>query len=589
MTHMQLRVVVVLSLLCTLVVLGAGLREGGRADASSALVAQRRPVTVDAPGLGAQDTAETSSADDSSGEGSADSPADAVGTLDTTPSETTDTAPADEGDDGGGGTGSGRDTRAAAEPQPTKIRHVFLIVLAGHGFDATFGGGSPATYLNTTLRPKGTLLTGYSSLGRAGLADELAMVGGQPPNADTRADCPTYREIPPTSAPSRTGEVTADGCVYPNTITTLADQLSASRRDWRAYVEDLDRGPAPAAGVAPKATCRHPASNAPDDTLRARVGDGYATRHNPFVYYHSLLDLGDCDANDGALTQLDADLRSAKTTPSLAYIAPNLCNDGAESPCVDGTPGGLAAADAFLATWVPKILASPAYRADGLLIVAFAGNVTPPAGGAGSDPPATDQPVRNGALLVSRYAQAGGTAGTAYDPYAVLRSLEDLFALRPLARAATAGSFAPTVLGKAVRHAAERRLSTTKRRSGDSGRARPTAATGTAARRCRTCAPVDARGCTGLGLEGDVGAGSHPRHAARRRRRRGGIRSCARGGRRGVRGSWSAARSGASSGAAHPRDAHDRDPRVAAREAAADAASAHVPASDQGRPRRVDR
>ncbi|HKG39566.1 MAG TPA: alkaline phosphatase family protein [Conexibacter sp.] len=451
MTHLQLRVVVALSLLCTLVVLGAGLREGSGAEASNAaLVAQRKPITVDAPGLGAQDTADTSSTDEFSDEGSADSPADEVGTLDDgSAGETTDTAPADEGaEEGDGGSGSGgEDPRAAAEPEPTKIRHVFLIVLAGHGFDATFGSGSPATYLNGTLRPKGTLLTGYSSLGRAGLPDTLAMIGGQPPNADTRTDCLTYREIPPTSAPSRTGEITADGCVYPNTVTTLADQLSASRREWRAYVEDLDRGPAPAPGVAPKATCRRPASNAVDDTLRARPGDGYATRHNPFVYYHSLLDLGDCDANDGSLAELEDDLTSASDTPNLAYIAPSLCNDGTESPCIDGSPGGLAAADAFLATWVPKILASPAYRADGLLIVAFAGDVTPPADPAA--PPAADAPVRNGALLVSQYAQAGGTGATAYDPYALLRSLEDLFALRPLARAASAGSFAPTLLGKA--------------------------------------------------------------------------------------------------------------------------------------------
>jgi len=200
-------------------------------------------------------------------------------------------------------------------------------------------------------------------------------------------------------------------------------------------------------GAPPKTTCRHPESNGPDDTLTARPGDGYATRRNPFVYYHSLLDLGACDSSDGALSELEGDLRSAKDTPSLSYIAPNLCNDGSASPCVDGSPGGLAAADAFLATWVPKILASPAYRADGLLIVAFAGDVTPPADPAA--PPPADAPVRNGALLVSRFAQAGGTNGTAYDPYALLRSLEDLVALRPLARAARASSFAPTVLAAA--------------------------------------------------------------------------------------------------------------------------------------------
>ncbi len=36
-----------------------------------------------------------------------------------------------------------------------------------------------------------------------------------------------------------------------------------------------------------------------------------------------------------------------------------------------GDKGGLVSADAFLALWVPKILASSAYRKDGLLIVTF--------------------------------------------------------------------------------------------------------------------------------------------------------------------------------------------------------------------------
>ncbi len=444
MSGLQLRVVAAISLLCTLVVLGSGLGGRGGIDPAAALVAQRKPVTIDAPGLGATDTSADTTDEGSSGD---ETPADETQAVDdgVSAGDAGESAPAGtsgdgEGADGGSGPGSDRGASGSDEPAPTKIGHVFVIVLAGHGFDATFGGGSPATYLNGTLRPKGTLLTGYRSLGRAGLPDALATIGGQPPNADTRSDCPVYREIPPTAAPSRTGEIAADGCVFPNTVTTIGDQLSASRRTWKAYVEDLERGPAPAPGVAPKTTCRHPGSNAPDDTLRARPGDGYATRRNPFVYYHSLLDLGDCDANDGVLGALDADLARASKTPNFAYIAPNLCNDGTESPCVDGSPGGLAAADAFLATWVPKILAAPAYRADGLLVVAFAGDVSPGA---------PDAPVVNGALLVSRYAQAGGTNGTAYDPYSLLRALEDIFALRPLARAATASSFAPTVLGSA--------------------------------------------------------------------------------------------------------------------------------------------
>jgi hypothetical protein len=322
------------------------------------------------------------------------------------------------------------------KPKPSKIKHVFVIALAGRGYEAAFGPASTAPYLATELRPRGALLANYRSLGRADLPDYVAMIGGQPPNDDTRAGCPTYTDIPLSSTPSKSGEVTGTGCVFPNTVTTIADQLSASRRSWRAYAEDLEKGP------LGKKTCRRPDSGALDDTVKARLGDGYATRHNPFVYFHSLLDLGDCDAVDGPLTELEADLASAKDTPNLSFIAPNLCNDGTESPCVDGKPGGLPAADAFLATWVPKILASPAYKADGLLIVTFAGNLAPE--------PAGDEPAVNGALLVSRFAEAGSTVGAEYDPYSLLRSLQDLFALEPLARAATASSFADTVLTKAL-------------------------------------------------------------------------------------------------------------------------------------------
>lgn len=350
-------------------------------------------------------------------------------------------APAEQETDDEGETAGEQEAEPNAEaaaPQPTKIRHVFVIALAGHGFDAAFGPQSSAPYLATRLRPRGVVLEGFRALGAAQLPDHIAQVGGQPPNAQTRADCPSFAEIPPATTPTKSGEIRAHGCVFPNTVTTIGDQLTASRRVWRAYVEDLDRGP------ERRATCRRPASNAADDTLRDRAGDGYATRRNPFVYFHSLLDLGDCDALDGPLERLERDLRTVATTANYSYVAPNLCHSGSESPCADGSPGGLPAADAFLATWVPRILASPAYRRDGLLIVTFAGRTV-----AASAPAPAAADLRNGTLLLSRFAAAGTTAGGDYDPYSLLRSVEDLFALRPLARAASARSFAPTVLGNA--------------------------------------------------------------------------------------------------------------------------------------------
>ena len=333
---------------------------------------------------------------------------------------------------------------APAAPKPAKVRHVFVIALTGTGADATFGPGSAAPYLAQQLRPQGTLLDNYVPLDGSDLTNELALIGGQPPNPDTGAECPTFQDFPASAKAGKSGVVSGAGCVYPNTVLSLGDQLTASRRSWRAYSEDMGNGPAGAQ------SCRHPDDGAADDTLHGRPGDQYATRHNPFVYFHSLLDLGDCQADDVTLDKLTTDLRSIRTTPSLSFIAPNLCDAGTEQPCVDGRAGGLPAVDAFLQAWVPQILRSPAYRRDGLLMITFLSSAT--TGAAAATQPAGASPPRTGVLLLSRYAKRAATIDTPYDPYGLLRSIEDVFALKPLAKAAGAASFAraalPAAFGK---------------------------------------------------------------------------------------------------------------------------------------------
>jgi hypothetical protein len=93
---------------------------------------------------------------------------------------------------------------------------------------------------------------------------------------------------------------------------------------------------------------------------------------------------------------------------------------------------------------VPKILASPAYEADGVLIVTFSAT-NPPVAGA---PAPSGDPLRTGALLLSPFATPGGTDSAAYNPYSLLRSSEELFALKPLGAAAGAKmkSFATSLL-----------------------------------------------------------------------------------------------------------------------------------------------
>jgi hypothetical protein len=329
-------------------------------------------------------------------------------------------------------------TPSAPAPEAGRVKHVFVISLASPGYEQSLGAQSQMPYLSATLRPQGELLSNYTLLDDSGLANQIAALSGQPPNAATSTDCPSYAEFPPTAKADAKGVVGGAGCVYPVETLTLADQLGSGRFSWHAYVEGM------VDETASPGNCVHPAS----EETETLVPGGYAARQNPFVYFHSLLDLGDCATNDVPIDQLTADLRKAEKTPNYSFIAPTLCSSGASGQCPVGAAEGAVNADAFLSKWVPKILASPAYGADGLLIVNFAA-ANPPSPQPEATPPApAGDPLRVGALLLSPFATPGSTDAAAYNPYSILRLSEDLFGLDPLGLAAPAKtkSFAPGLL-----------------------------------------------------------------------------------------------------------------------------------------------
>jgi hypothetical protein len=95
----------------------------------------------------------------------------------------------------------------------------------------------------------------------------------------------------------------------------------------------------------------------------------------------------------------------------------------------------------FLERSVRAVLSSRAYKHDGVLVIVLTSRDAQL--GAGS---AFNLPIRTGALVISRYARPGSTTTGHYDPYSVLRSIEDLFGLVPLAHARSARSFATVAL-----------------------------------------------------------------------------------------------------------------------------------------------
>lgn len=309
------------------------------------------------------------------------------------------------------------------EPEAGPVKHVFVISLTSPGYEQSLGGQSQMPYLSATLRPQGELLSSYSVLNGAALPNGIAAISGQPPNPATIAGCPGYEAFAGAKANSK-GVLSGSGCVYPVETLTLADQLTSGQLTWRAYEEGM------ADDTGAPASCVHPD---PGESSASVQPGGYAASQNPFAYFHSLLDLGDCSSNDVPMDQLAGDLRKAEKTPSYSFIAPTPCTSGAAGQCAPGAPEGAAAADAFLSTWVPKILASPAYKADGVLIVTFSA-VNPPS----PELPGAADPLRTGALVLSPFATPGGTDATPYNPYSLLRASEDLFGLEPLGHAGDA-------------------------------------------------------------------------------------------------------------------------------------------------------
>jgi hypothetical protein len=350
-------------------------------------------------------------------------------------------------------------SRAASPQMPPlpPIRHVFVLLLENQAYAKTFGEQSPAPYLARTLPSQGVLLSEYYAIGHASLGNYVALVSGQAPNEDTQLDCARFSDFRPTSAAlDPHGQLPGSGCVYPKTVPSLPDQLEAAGLSWKAYMEDMGKDPA-----RESATCGHVRVGALETTNMASKSDQYAAKHDPFVYFHSIIDdAARCNTHVVNLERLSADLESEASTASYVFITPNLCSDGHDAPCIDGRPGGLASIDDFLRTWVPLILHSPAFQKDGLLIVTF--DESDGAGEEGSSACCAEQPLpgakfrpgisgpgggRIGAVVLSRFVTPGTVSAVPYNHYSLLRTVEAIFSLPPLGYAAEPGvaPFGPEV------------------------------------------------------------------------------------------------------------------------------------------------
>ncbi len=252
--------------------------------------------------------------------------------------------------------------RAVATGTVPQYDHVFWVVESGQPASAVIGA---APYL-TSLAGSNARLDAYTAVDASPLADRLALAGGQTGDA---VDC-----LP--AQCSQSGD-------------NLASRIEASGRSWRAYAESM---PAPCSTTA-----------SPDFTPQ-RV---------PFLYYSSLA--AECATNVVPYAQLASDLASTATTPSFAWISPNLQDDMSSS---------VAQGDSWLLVNLPAILDSAAWRTQHSLLVVVIDQ--PGAGGNTATPVAAVVMASDGSV------RPGYRSPARYDHYDLLSTVEASWGLPAL-------------------------------------------------------------------------------------------------------------------------------------------------------------
>jgi hypothetical protein len=136
---------------------------------------------------------------------------------------------------------------------------------------------------------------------------------------------------------------------------------------------------------------------------------------------------GSAFASDAALAEHEGDVGGAP--PILNSIVQPPCPEGAAgATCVQGTPGALTAADAFLKATVTTLTTTASFREHGLIVVTFGevGNAAETGLPVGASTVTLTSKPPAGVVLLSPFAHAGARSSTTFNPTSPKQSLEKL-------------------------------------------------------------------------------------------------------------------------------------------------------------------
>ncbi|MFO0661633.1 MAG: alkaline phosphatase family protein [Polyangiaceae bacterium] len=203
---------------------------------------------------------------------------------------------------------------------------VFTILLENHDYNEIVGSEN-APYINSLIDQYGLATNYFDSGVHPSLPNYLYLISG-----DTQY--PGLADVDPTQAPW-----------FPSDADNLGNQLSLKGIKWRSYQEHMGT------------------------PCKLQTDGTYAPKHNPFVYFSDFVNAPNnlCNQLDVDYTELAADLASGAY--QYMWITPDLLSDG-HNP-TDDPVQGLKQSDAWLATEIPKILASNTYQQGGVIFITW--------------------------------------------------------------------------------------------------------------------------------------------------------------------------------------------------------------------------
>lgn len=257
------------------------------------------------------------------------------------------------------------------------IQTVFIILLENESWEEV-KGNTNAPYLNNTLLPMASRCEGYYNV------------------TNLHPSLPNYLWL---EAGTNFGILDNDDpdSHHQNTTNHFVTLLETAGISWKTYHEDID-------GTFITLTNRN----------------GYAVRHNPFVYFDDVTGTNDPAyaygiAHVRPYSELAADLTN-NTVARYNFLKPNICDDGHDSCAPYYDP--VQQIDVWLAAEVPKILNSQAYSNDGALFITW-------------DESHLANP-RIGMVVLSPFARGNGYKNNIfYTHSSTLRTFQEIFSVGP--------------------------------------------------------------------------------------------------------------------------------------------------------------